>query len=120
MQSLKESDKSILQLQVYLDKDAICLRSYVDGEIPYFEVDTPYDNKANVFLDALTDEEMDERLSPLFYGIPQELMKSKIMCTINDCRTPLETCRTFVFKRKNQDSNQKFAIHSNENQNFNL
>lgn len=117
MDSLKESCKPKLQLHVYLDKDSICIRSYVENDIPYFEIDAPYDCQAQKFLTALTDEEMDERLSPLFYGVNKDLMKSKIFCTINDYRSPLNSCRTFFFKSKRQENNH--MSHSNEIQNFN-
>lgn len=114
-----ESSKSMLQLHVYLDKDSVCIRSYVECDTPYFEVDAPYDCKTQTFLAALIDEEMDERLSPFFYGINQKLMNSKIICTINDCRTPSNSSRTFVLKSKHHEKNYDFINHPNENQNSN-
>lgn len=119
MESFKESGKPILQLHVYLDKESICIRSYVECEIPYFEVDAPYDSQTQSLLTAIIDEEMDERLSPLFYGIKQDLMNSKIFCTINDYRTPLSSSRTFILKNKCKEKSYDFIAHTNENQNTN-
>ncbi|OHS97969.1 hypothetical protein TRFO_09106 [Tritrichomonas foetus] len=79
-----------VSLEVFLDDESFCVRSFVGGDVPYFELESDYsgDTPERVMKALIEKGDLsDEFLMRLFEGIDEKSLSRGVLCHVSDSRT---------------------------------
>lgn len=104
-----EESRSGLSLEAYLGEKDFCIRSLANGGLPLFQLEDEYESENGQLIDAINNEEFDDKLLDMFqgYGFCDEA----VPCEIFDLRKTEKGPRR-VWLRRSSSSNSSVSEDS--------